>query len=406
MVEAEAGYSHEGRGLSRFTDPADGASYVMAFCYPDCGPELFCCFDQPDLTATFRFSVRVPDGWECVANGQFARRDDDVCTFTPVSGMRPYDLTFCAGPFRAAARTQAGRTEVTVRHRRSLLGQAAVASLPRFAGYARDAIAWYADSLGVPCPYPAYDIVFMPDLAAMALSVPGLMVVNEQLLGRPDGAGDQLSAMICAHEVAHLWFGCLVGPRWWDDVWLDEAIATYLSYAALAAIAGVSESLSWTGFAYTDKPVAYAGGRAAEPAAGVVSGEHGQAGPGQAVRHPVRERRQRHPLPRRAHRRRRAATRAERLPDQVRLQQRDAGRPGRMLVPGQRAGPGRLGGAVAARRGHDHDLAGRKRRRGPGRTAPAANRHRALRPGRRRPAAPPQPAARGARRRSGPWWPG
>src|ERR1700752_95483 len=63
--------------------------------------------------------------------------------------------------------------------------------------------------------------------------------------------------MICAHEVAHLWFGCLVGPRWWDDVWLDEAIATYLSYAALAAIAGVSESLSWAGFAYVRKAEAY-----------------------------------------------------------------------------------------------------------------------------------------------------
>jgi aminopeptidase N len=174
VVEADAGYSQEGRGLSRFTDPADGASYVMALCYPDCGPEMFCCFDQPDLTATFRFAVRVPGGWECVANGQLARRKGDVYTFTPVSGMRPYDLTFCAGPFPAAARTEAGRTEVTVRHRQSLLGQTAVASLPRFAGYARDAIAWYADSLGVPCPYPAYDIVFMPDLAAMALSVPGL----------------------------------------------------------------------------------------------------------------------------------------------------------------------------------------------------------------------------------------
>ena len=257
VAEADAGYSQEGRGLSRFTDPADGASYVMGFCYPDGGPELFCCFDQPDLTATFRFAVRVPDGWECVANGRLARREGDVCTFTPVSGMRPYDLTFCAGPFPTAARTGAGRTEVTVRHRQSLLGQTAAASLPRFAGYARDAIAWYADSLGVPCPYPAYDIVFMPDLPAMALSVPGLMVVNEKLLGRPDGAGDQRGAMICAHEVAHLWFGALVGPRWWDDVWLDEAIATYLSYAALAAVAGVSESLSWTGFAYTDKPVAY-----------------------------------------------------------------------------------------------------------------------------------------------------
>ena len=257
VVEADAGYSQEGRGLSRFTDPADGASYVMALCYPDCGPELFCCFDQPDLTATFRFAVRVPDGWECVANGRLARREGDVRVFTPVSGMRPYDLTFCAGPFSTAACTEAGRTEVTVRHRQSLLSQAAVASLPRFAGYVRDAIAWYAGSLGVQCPYPAYDIVFMPDLAATALSVPGLMVVNEKLLGRPDGAGGQQSAMICAHEVAHLWFGALVGPRWWDDVWLDEAIATYLSYAALAAVAGVSESLSWTGFAYTDKSAAY-----------------------------------------------------------------------------------------------------------------------------------------------------
>src|SRR5580704_13221705 len=155
VAEAEAGYSQEGRGLSRFTDPADGASYVMACCYPDCGPELFCCFDQPDLTATFRFAVRVPDGWECVANGELARSQDGVYTFTPVSGMRPYDLMFCAGPFSTAARTQAGRTEVTVRHRHSLLGQKAVASLPQFTDYARDAIAWYADRLGVPCPYPA-----------------------------------------------------------------------------------------------------------------------------------------------------------------------------------------------------------------------------------------------------------
>jgi aminopeptidase N len=201
--------------------------------------------------------VRVPDGWECLANGQLARREGDDCTFTAVSGMRPYDLTFCAGPFSAAAHTQAGRTEVTVRHRQSLLGQAAVASLPQFSGQARDAIAWYADSLGVACPYPTYDIVFIPDLAPMALSVPGLMVVNEKLLGRPAEADDHYSAMICAHEVAQLWFGCLVGPRWWDDVWLDEAIATYLSYTALAAIARVSEPLSWAGFAYTDKLRAY-----------------------------------------------------------------------------------------------------------------------------------------------------
>jgi aminopeptidase N len=257
VAEAEVAYSLDGGGLSRFTDPADGATYLSANSYPDSGPEVFCCFDQPDMTATFRFSVRMPAGWECVANGQVRSIQDGVCTFAPVAGMRPYDLAFCAGPFTTAVRIQAGRTELTVRHRRSLTGTTAVASLPQFIDYARQAIGWYEDNLGVPCPYPAYDIVFTPDLAATALSVPGLMVVHEGRLGRAEAGADLDNAGLCAHEVAHLWFACLVGPRWWDDVWLDEAIATYLSYAALAALIGTSESESWAEYAYTDKLLAY-----------------------------------------------------------------------------------------------------------------------------------------------------
>ena len=286
---------------------------------------------------------------------------------------------------------------MTVRHRHSLLGLAAVASLPRFAGYARDAIAWYADSLGVPCPYPAYDIMFIPDLPALALSVPGLMVVNETLLGRPDGAGDQHGAMVCAHEVAHLWFGALVGPRWWDYLWLDEAIATYLSYAALAAIAGVSESLSWTGFAYTDKPEAY---------------EADELPSRQPVSSPVSTARQGRDKPfgilypkgasvirslaaligDDALRRglsdylTRFAFSSATLDDLVGCWSR---------ASGQDLAGWRSSGCAP---GHDCDRAGRSWRGRPGHTPPAADRHRALRSGRRRPAAPPQPGACGARR--------
>jgi aminopeptidase N len=257
VAEAEVAYSADGRGLSRFTDPADGAGYVSGNSYPDCGPEVFCCFDQPDMTATVRFSVRLPAGWECVANGPVSAIQDGICAFAPVAGMRPYDLAFCAGPFTTAARVRAGRTELTIRHRRSLTGTAAAASLPRFIDYARQAIGWYEDNLGVPCPYPAYDIVFTPDLAATAVSIPGLMVVHERRLSRAGAGADLDNAGLCAHEAAHLWFGCLVGPRWWDDVWLDEAIATYLSYAALAAITGTSETEAWAEYAYTDKLAAY-----------------------------------------------------------------------------------------------------------------------------------------------------
>ncbi len=44
--------------------------------------------------------------------------------------------------------------------------------------------------------------------------------------------------MVLAHETAHLWFGCLVEGRWWDDLWLAEAMATYLSYLACASDLG------------------------------------------------------------------------------------------------------------------------------------------------------------------------
>src|SRR5208282_247460 len=47
-----------------------------------------------------------------------------------------------------------------------------------------------------------------------------------------------------------LWFGCHVGMRWWDDLWQDEAMATYMSYTALGDDA-------WTAFCYRQKPRAY-----------------------------------------------------------------------------------------------------------------------------------------------------
>src|SRR5450755_4025241 len=87
------------------------------------------------------------------------------------------------------------------------------------------------------------------------MSVPGLMLVNESLLARMGDPDDDFVAMVCTHEVAHLWFGSLVGMRWWDDVWLDEALATYLSYTAEAG--ALAAAGPWTAFCYRDKERAY-----------------------------------------------------------------------------------------------------------------------------------------------------
>jgi aminopeptidase N len=175
--------------LSRFTDPADDAGYLLFTGYPTLAPGLFCCFDQADLIATTTLSLVLPAGWECLANGPVTARPPagqaGAWRFGPVSGTRPFDLTIAAGPYVEVWQGQAGTggaVRMSIRRRRSLDG--AAPGLDRFAGLARQALEYYERMLEVACPYPKYDIGFVPRLNAMAISIPGLMLVNESLLAR------------------------------------------------------------------------------------------------------------------------------------------------------------------------------------------------------------------------------
>ncbi len=255
VVEAEA----DGDVLIRFTDPADGAGYALFTGYPTLAPSLFCCFDQADLTATTTLSLVLPAGWEPLANGPVTSRppagEAGQWRFGPVDGTRPFDLTIAAGLYTPAWNGIGGTdhpVQMSIWCRRSLAG--AMPGLERFAGLARQALEYYERLLGVPCPYPKYDIGFVPRLNAQAISIPGLMLVNENLLARMADPDDDFVAMICAHEVSHLWFFAYISARWWDDLWLDEAMASYVSYPAMAA-AGMADP--WTAFSYREKPRAY-----------------------------------------------------------------------------------------------------------------------------------------------------
>ncbi len=258
VVDAEVAGSGDGRGLTWFTDPADGASYLLYMGYPTEAPSVFCCFDQPDLTATTTLSLALPAGWDCLSNGPVTERppagQPGMWRFGPVRGTRPYDLTIAAGPYVEDWRGAGGAGDsvrMSIRRRPSLAGADGMAGMARFAETARRAMEYYERTLGVPCPYPKYDIGFVPRLSALAVSIPGLMLVNESLLARMVDPDDDFVAMVCTHEVAHLWFGCHVSIRWWDDLWQDEAMATYLSYTALGDVD------AWTAFCYREKPRAY-----------------------------------------------------------------------------------------------------------------------------------------------------
>ena len=66
-VDAVMGYRHDGEGLHRAVDPADGEAYVYQMSFMSAAPSVFACFDQPDLKAPYTVHVTAPESWIVVA---------------------------------------------------------------------------------------------------------------------------------------------------------------------------------------------------------------------------------------------------------------------------------------------------------------------------------------------------
>ena len=259
VVDAWVPLSRSGSGLTQYTDSADGQRYVLANCFPTAAPSVFCCFDQPDLRAAITLIVTLPTGWTCISNGEVLHSPADgaagVWRFSTVVSMKPYEFTLCAGPYvtaPAGTDANAGATQLTVYCRPTL---ASSPGLARITGLVAAALRHYERMLAVACPYEKLDVVFVPELGPLAMQLPGVMYVSETLLQRAADPADDFVGVVLAHEAAHLWFGCLVEGRWWDDLWLAEALATYLSIDAVSEAIG--SDTAWASFSMTSKAWAY-----------------------------------------------------------------------------------------------------------------------------------------------------
>ncbi|MFT4214575.1 MAG: aminopeptidase N [Microbacterium sp.] len=263
IVDADCLYTNTGEGLHRFVDPVDGEVYLYSqFEVPD-SRRVFAVFEQPDLKATFRFTVIAPAAWQVVSNSptpQPVPEGDGTATwaFEPTPRMSSYITALIAGPYAATF------SELTSASGRVIpLGVYARKSLWHHldADYVfektRQGFAFYEEKFGVPYPFAKYDQLFVPEFNAGAMENAGAVTFTETYVFRSKvtDAVKERRVVTILHELAHMWFGDLVTMKWWNDLWLNESFAEWASTIATAEATEWTEA--WTTFNAMEKTWAY-----------------------------------------------------------------------------------------------------------------------------------------------------
>ena len=263
VVTSHDAYNRTGEGLHKFTDPVDGKDYLYTQFEPAMAMKVFAGFDQPDLKATYKVSVKAPERYTVIFNEAATRTDngDGTSTWTTVIDypLSTYLIAICAGEFERISDTYDagdGRTiELGLYARASLIPHMDSERLFR---QTKDGFDFYHANFGRTYPFgDKYDQVFCPEYNMGAMEHVGCVTYRDEYVFTSEPTPYRLERRndTILHEMAHMWFGDLVTMQWWDDLWLNESFATWSAATAQTAIGEYADA--WTTFASVEKAWAY-----------------------------------------------------------------------------------------------------------------------------------------------------
>ncbi|HXU82465.1 MAG TPA: M1 family aminopeptidase, partial [Polyangia bacterium] len=150
-------------------------------------------------------------------------------TFAQTRPLPSYLVAFAVGPFEIVDAGKAGRKPTPVR---IIVPKGKTEEAAYAVKTTGEVVKRLEDYFDIPYPYEKLDHIAVPQKGG-AMENPGLITYGTgTILGRPGEKNIGLERgylSIAAHELGHIWFGDLVTTSWWDDIWLNEAFATWIS---------------------------------------------------------------------------------------------------------------------------------------------------------------------------------
>lgn len=273
-VNARCLFSRTGEGFHRYHDPEDQRVYLYTQFEPNDAHRAWPCFDQPDLKATWTFHVTAPSDWTVTSNGALVDSEQagegSTCHhFSTTPPLSSYITAIVAGQWSVveggiwspsvetlAACPEAEGLSVPLR----LMCRQALARFMDtndILSITRSGLDYFHQHYQVPYPWGTYDQIFVPEYNLGAMENPGCVTFTESFLSRdtPTFADRQKRANVILHEMCHMWFGNLVTPQWWDDLWLKESFAD--NQGTMAAVEATPYVGEWAAFAIARKAWAY-----------------------------------------------------------------------------------------------------------------------------------------------------
>jgi alanyl aminopeptidase len=221
-----------------FRQQYDGSWYVYSQFEAISARRAFPCVDEPGVKVPWAVSLDIPANLSAVSNGKVESETlqggRKLVKFEATPPLPSYLIALGVGPFEfvdgGKSRSGAPLRAVVLKGRR--------ADARYFTQESPKVLAWMEDWMGLPYPYSKLDALTIPTtLSFGAMEHPGLITYRQDLILLPASASVQKKRrmlLYLAHELAHQWFGNLVTPTWWDELWLNESFATWLSEKLMA----------------------------------------------------------------------------------------------------------------------------------------------------------------------------